>query len=109
MSLQGQLFYDGQPRFTIGSFIDVWVTFWLMALLKDVFSLHPFHRLMHGSWYFLHKTHHEVNENAQVMLALNIDFVDIILENIAAANMMLLLKYLLGFQASINIWCIFLI
>ena len=81
----------------------------IMAILKDCFSLHPFHRLMHGRWYHLHKTHHEVNENSQCMLALNIDFLDIILENIAAANLMLLLKHLLGLPVALNVWSIFLI
>jgi hypothetical protein len=89
-----------RPEFTWKFWGEAYLQFYTMLILRDVFSLAPFHTLMHSSprFYQWHKKHHQVRKNAQSMHAFHIDLVDLVLENTGAPSILLLAQYLLGFN-----------
>ena len=87
-----------EPEWTRWTFwARVYAEFYAMLVLRDVFSLAPFHSLMHNNprWYnILHKKHHQVRRDAQAMHAFHIDLIDLVLENTGAPTLLLLVQYL---------------
>lgn len=92
-----------QPTWTWEFWFRVYVEFYCMLVLRDFFSLAPFHHLMHTpDWYFLHKNHHTVRKNAQSLHAFHIDLLDLVLENTGAPSLLLLGQYSFGFDLGVH-------
>jgi len=68
------------------SSIEFAFEFWFMSLVKDFTLMRYLHKWMHEKkgWYWLHKQHHETNENVQIVTTFHFDILDIIIENAGA-------------------------
>jgi len=100
---QGLYYWDTKNFFSLSNLFEVWFTFFILQLLKDAFSLLPFHEKMHNEYYWLHKTHHEVSRNAQSLMAFHIDILDLFIENACAPMFFVFGQWLLGYKMSMNL------
>jgi len=105
----GLFFIDKPLGFDWDTFRDVFLMFYVLQILKDIFSLSYIHKLMHDNWYFLHKTHHVVKANATSLLGFHIDVADLFIENVCAPFIMLGVQYALGYETRIHIVAIVLV
>ena len=82
---QTALVYFTPPALTLSFWLSIFVPFYLLLALRDVFFLAPLHARLHTpQWYHLHKLHHEPTKSAQSLHAFYIDLVDLIIENVGA-------------------------
>lgn len=108
MQYQGFLYWK-PLAFSMNTFNDVLVPFYILQVLKDAISLAPFHKLMHTNPTFakFHQAHHEVKLNCQCLMALHLDIIDLICENGIAPILFLGAKGLLGLPMEIHLATIF--
>lgn len=108
MQFQGFLYWE-PLTFSVKTFMDVFVPFYIIQVLKDVISLAPFHKLMHTnkSLAKFHQTHHEAKLNCQCLMALHIGVVDLIIENGVAPILYLVARAALGLPMQVHIGAIF--
>jgi sterol desaturase/sphingolipid hydroxylase (fatty acid hydroxylase superfamily) len=80
--------------------VETLLWFYGILLVKDMFFMNLFHRLMHTypTLYIWHRTHHEVRRNSRFQLAYHTDLVNLLIEDAGAPFMIWLLLYLLGFD-----------
>jgi len=103
LSYQRDLIYFTAPSVTLAFWSEVFVPFFALLLLRDVFFLGPLHRLLHSKrWYHLHKLHHEVRKDAQSLHAFHIDAVDLIIENVGAPFLVFCGQYMLGLPVGMH-------
>jgi len=96
LSLMGFFHFPNQIEWTWNSWGTIYLQFYAMLILRDWFSLAPFHTLMHTkAFYSWHKTHHQVRSNAQGMHAFHIDVTDLLLENVGAPPLLFILQWIL--------------
>mmetsp|Transcript_33152 Transcript_33152/g.71633 ORF Transcript_33152/g.71633 Transcript_33152/m.71633 type:complete len:343 (+) Transcript_33152:1688-2716(+) len=89
----GILYYENRAGFWNWSkWLEIYLQFYAMLILRDLFYLAPFHSLMHSAprWYRLHKEHHKVMKNAQSLHAFHINILDLVLENVGAPILLVL-------------------
>ena len=76
---------------------EVYMPFFTLLVLRDVFFLWPFHQLMHTPYFYhLHKTHHQAATNAQGMHSFRIGMIDFLIENAGAPVLLLAFQYATG-------------
>jgi hypothetical protein len=97
------IIYFSTVSFTLACWAQIFVPFFALLVLRDVFFLGPLHSLMHTKkYYHLHKLHHEQTNNAQSMHAFHIDLLDLIIENVGAPFLLFGLQYLLNRTVGIH-------
>lgn len=94
------LLYYTPITLSVETFVEVILVFYILQILKDVTSLVTFHEWMHTdkAWMKYHTTHHVVGRNAQALLALHIDALDLVFENTCGILVYLGVLYMLGLQ-----------
>lgn len=99
-------FFETSPiQLTWASYSNVMFSFYALRVLNDIFSLMPFHGLMHSKYMrYFHDIHHEVNTNAQSIMALHIGIIDCGLENFTAPLILFAVQYLLGFEMRVHLF-----
>jgi len=108
MQFQGFLYWE-PLTFSMKTFMDVLVPFYILQILKDVISLGPFHKLMHtnDTMKAFHEAHHEVKHNCQCLMALHIGVIDLVIENGVAPILYLAARAALGLPMQVHIAAIF--
>lgn len=92
---------------------DIYLDFTIMLITKEI-QLEFFHKWMHNpisyfpkSWNQaisrLHKFHHKSTTDVTLMTGFFVEFVDVILENLAAPIVIFVLKYYMGFDVKMNL------
>lgn len=91
------LYYWAPLEFSLRYYVQTVGNFYILQFLKDMVLL-VLHKMMHENpkLYSYHKEHHTVNKNAQNLMALHIDVIDLFLENLCAPVLMLLVLYISG-------------
>ena len=88
---------------TLAYWLQTFLPFYMLLVLRDVCFLLPLHSLMHTPrFYKWHKTHHEVRSDAQALHAFHIDVVDLLVENVGAPVLLLLGQYALGLPVGLH-------
>lgn len=84
---------------------ECYLPFLTIIVLKDVLCLVKLHKWMHEiPWlYKYHKEHHTVGKNAQSLMALHIDFLDLIAENMIAIIAYQGCQYAFGFPVRMHL------
>jgi len=108
MQFQGFLYWE-PLTFSMKTFVDVFVPFYILQILKDIISLAPFHKLMHTNKTMakFHEAHHEVKLNCQCLMALHIGVIDLVIENGVAPILYLGARALLGLPMQVHVAAIF--
>jgi len=101
---QGLIFYE-PITLSLKSFMDVYVAFIIVQVLKDVSCMWVFHEKMHvdSKWMPHHQEHHTVGRNAQALMAFHIDLMDLFIENTGGPAIYLAGLWLCGQQPRIHV------
>lgn len=98
-------FKTTQIELTWGCYLEIMGSFYALRILNDIFSLLPFHGLMHSKYMrWFHDTHHEVSKNAQSIMALHIGVIDCGLENFTAPLILFAFQYIFGFEMKVHLF-----
>jgi len=108
MQFQGFLYWE-PLTFSVKTFMDVLVPFYILQILKDIISLAPFHKLMHTNKTMakFHEAHHEVKLNCQCLMALHIGVIDLVIENGIAPILYLGARCIIGLPMQVHVAAIF--
>ena len=98
---------------TLQLYCDIYIDFSIMLITKEV-QLEFFHNWMHHpisyfpkSWNQaiskLHKFHHKSTTDVSLMTGFFVNFLDVILENLAAPIVIFILKFYMGFEVKMNL------
>ena len=92
------------PTFSFAFWGSIFVPFYALLVLRDVFFLGPLHSRLHNKpqWYHLHKLHHQPTKSAQSLHAFYIDLLDLIIENVGAPFLLFTAQFLLGLPVGIH-------
>mmetsp|Transcript_42918 Transcript_42918/g.49480 ORF Transcript_42918/g.49480 Transcript_42918/m.49480 type:complete len:341 (-) Transcript_42918:174-1196(-) len=104
--------WDEDVEFTYEGWKKIFLPFYQLLVVRDIFFMAPFHTLMHYKakkpqsssmlskvlkWFRkLHYKHHEVGKSAQSLHAYHIDDLDLFIENLGAPILFSCLQYMLG-------------
>lgn len=101
---QGLIFYE-PITFSWKSFVDVYVVFIAVQILKDISCMWKLHEWMHTSskWMKYHEEHHNVGRNAQCLMAFHIDILDLFIENTLGPTIYLAFLWLIGQEPKIHV------
>lgn len=78
---KSEIIFWSDYEFSFKCWGEIFIPFYTLLLLRDLFFLYPLHSLMHTpKYYHLHKLHHEAKNDAQSLHAFQIDLIDLIIE-----------------------------
>lgn len=96
MMTQLSIIYYKAPSLSLEFWLEIFVPFYILLALRDVFFLWPLHPMLHSArFYPLHKLHHEPTKSAQSLHAFYIDCLDLLIENVGAPLLLLFSQFLL--------------
>ena len=96
---QTSVVYFTPPALTLSFWLSIFVPFYALLALRDLFFLGPLHSRLHTPRLWrLHKLHHEPIKSAQSLHAFHIDLLDLIIENVGAPFLLFGLQLALGYS-----------
>ena len=100
---QTSVVYFTPPALTLSFWLSIFVPFYALLALRDLFFLGPLHSRLHTPRLWrLHKLHHEPIKSAQSLHAFHIDLLDLIIENVGAPFLLFGLQLALGYSVGIH-------
>jgi hypothetical protein len=83
--------------------LRIYGEFIVIGLLKDIFSMHFLHQIMHSpKFYSLHKFHHKIKKDTTAINLFFFDTPDLIIENAIGPAIFCFVKHLLGFGTQVH-------
>jgi len=90
------------------TYLEISLQYWAMTFLKDFTSLKFLHPWMHKPEnYWIHKNHHKVHHELNVLHTYRIDRIDVFLENAIGPVLLVIFQYLLLGKTSVHLLAFF--